>query len=104
MAIVMGRLQRAVVAGFISDGQLVTDFIYIEIINRHRDHPLLKFTGPRALANIEYAQPCRARLHNGLRLFIERTVIEAAVVENEIIMAIVMVVSRNILMPRRWGE
>src|SRR5205085_2012960 len=37
VAIVMGRLQRAVVAGFISDGQLVADFVHVEVVNGHRD-------------------------------------------------------------------
>ena len=35
VSIVMSRFQRAVVAGFISDGQLVADFIYIKVINGH---------------------------------------------------------------------
>ena len=35
VSIVMSRLQRAVVASFIADGELVADFIYIKVINGH---------------------------------------------------------------------
>ncbi len=41
VCIVMGRVQRAVVAGFIANGELVTDFVYVEVINGHRDRPFV---------------------------------------------------------------
>jgi hypothetical protein len=39
VAIVVKRFQRVSVVGFISDGQLITHFIHIEIINGHSDCP-----------------------------------------------------------------
>jgi hypothetical protein len=55
VAIVVKRFQWVDIVGFIADGQLITHFIHIEVIDGHGDCPLLELGAQQHLMNVEYA-------------------------------------------------